>query len=262
MTEQPEHKHLVVMSNELVKQPSDLSLVERRALYLILGKLRPRVHRNPSKDLLDRMSLKELKEFQSSGITGEVFTEDSVFTLTVTDYARICGVEQHNARKELEEVAVKLGKRATMLNTKKLVGVINWTSTSLFLREENTLFIKFNELLVPYLCDLQSYFTKVRLSQVLLLQSTYSWRFYELYKMRQGENRYVPVQFNLEELYEMLDVPVSRKEYRKFNERILKPVLKELEDKNVVSLQVKEVKSGRKVTGLVFEKGLKELGDE
>ena len=255
MNKQAEHKHLVVMSNELIKQPSDLTLIERRVLYLILGKLKPSINRLPSKDLLDSMkTAQELENFYKSGIKGTTFTDSSIFTLTVGDYARIIGARQCHAREELAQVAKTLGNRKTQINTSKLVGVVNWASTSLFNKEEDTLFIKFNELLIPYLCDLQSYFTKVRLGEVLLLQSTYSWRFYELYKMRQGENRYISVEFDLLELYEMLDVPSSRREYRKFNDRILKPALKELKDKGLISLKVTEKKAGRKVVSLVVEK--------
>ena len=249
----PEYKHIVVMSNELIKQPSNLSLIERRALYLILGKLKPRIHRLPSKDLLARMeTAQELTDFYKNGIKGDVFTQDSLFTLTVADYARVCKLEQSDARKELIEVVYRLGKRSSLISTKKFIAYINWTSSIGFFTDEDTLVIKFNEILIPYLCDLQNYFTKIRLSEVLLLQSTYSWRFYELYKMRHGENLYIPVQFTLEELYEMLDLPPSRREYRKFNERILKPSIKELKDKGIIALAVKEVKRSRKVTGLIF----------
>ena len=253
MSKQIKTNFLVVMANELIKQPQDLSLIERRALFIILSKLKPRIQRNPSKDLLDRLSLEELKEFYHNGIDGESFTKDSLFSLTVQEYSEIIGVRQCDAREELKQIAFSLGKRQTILQG-NISGIINWTSTSLFKADEDTLFIKFNELLIPYLCNLQSHFTKIRLKEVLLLQSTYSWRFYEIYKMRQGENMYIAVQFTLEELYEMLDVPPSRREYRKFNERILKPDLKELKEKGVLILQVHEKKLGKKVVELGFER--------
>lgn len=252
-TKQPEHKYLVVMSNELVKQPQDLSLVERRALYLILGKLKPSVHRSPSGDLLSKMDAKELAEFYKKGVRGNLITESSVYTLTVGEYARVVGIRQCDAREELAKVADSLGNRKTVINNSKMVGVVNWTSTTLFDKTTDTLVVKFNELLIPYLCDLHNYFIKVRLGRVLLLQSTYSWRLYELYKVKRGENRYVLPYFSLEELYESMDVPISRREYKVFKQRILTPVLAELKEKGVATLVIKERKEGRKVVGLEFK---------
>ena len=69
-----------------------------------------------------------------------------------------------------------------------------------------------------------------------------------------GENSYKKgVTFTLEELLFMLDVPESYKEFKHFNNLLLKKAMIELKKKlNMPSLDVKFVKEGRKIVKLVF----------
>jgi plasmid replication initiation protein len=214
----------------------------------------------PSKEIQERYTVEQLKEIYWQKLTGDIVTKDDTFTVTVSNYAELFKLTNSNARVELQSAVMKLMGRQIKVETSKKLGFFQWVSCAIFDKEDGSASLRFTEEVLPYLHSLQRHFTKIKLNKVIELQSVYSWRFYELYKMRQGENTYIQVEFTLEELYKMMEIPDSRREYFKFNERILKKVLKELEDKNIVSLKVKEVKGGRKVVGLVFEKGLKEIG--
>jgi plasmid replication initiation protein len=226
---------------------------------MALSSIKQGYNKYPSKEIQERFTVEQLKEMYWQKLTGDVVTRDDTFTITVANYAELFKLNNSNARVELQSAVMKLLDRKIKVETSKKLGFFQWVSCAVFDKETGSASIRFTEEVLPYLHSLQRHFTKIRLSKVIELQSVYSWRFYELFKMRQGENTYIVVEFTLEELYRMMEVPDSRREFFKFNERILKPVLKELEDKNVISLKVKEVKSGRKVVSLVFEKGLKEI---
>lgn len=245
--------HFVAVDNELLQQPISFSLAERRLLAMALSSIKQGYNKYPSKEIQERFTAEQLKEMYWKHLVGDVVTKEDTFTISVTNYAELFGLTSSNARVELQAAIMRLMDRKIKVETSKKLGFFQWVSCAVFDKEDGTASLRFSEEVLPYLHSLQKHFTKIRLDKVIALQSIYSWRLYELYKMKLGSNKYKEVEFDLQELYKLMDVPESRREYFKFNERILKPVLKELEDKNVVSLKVKEVKAGRKVTGLVFE---------
>ena len=246
--------HVVVVSNELLTQPMSFTLAERRLLAMALSSIKPSYNNYPDKVAQERFTVEQLKEMYWQQIVGDVVTSSSSFQITVANYASLFSLTSSNARAELQDAVLRLYDRSIKVDTKKHLGFFRWVSSAVFDKETGSASIRFTEEVLPYIHGLQRHFTQIRLKKVVELQSTYSWRLYELYRMKQTSNSRVSPSFSLEELYTLLDVPESRREFRKFNERILKMVLKELKEKKVVKLGVKEVKNGRRVTGLVFER--------
>lgn len=254
--------HVVIVSNELLTQPMSFSLAERRLIAMTLSSIKPSYNKYPDKVAQERFTAEQLKEIYWQQIVGDAVTSEDVFTISVANYAELFNLTSSNARVELQEAVLRLYDRSIKVETKKYIGFFRWVSTAVFDKEDGAAYLQFSKEVLPYIQGLQRHFTQIRLKKVVELQSTYSWRLYELYRMKQISNSKVSPSFTLEELYAMLDVPASRQEYRKFNERILKPAVKELESKGVVSIKVIPEKLGNKVIGIRLEKGLKVLKDE
>lgn len=242
-------RHTVVVSNELLTQPMSFSLSERRLLAMVLSGIRPSYNKLPNKEVLSTKTEAELKKLYWKQITGDVIKETDTFTITVANYAALFEVSLSNAKVELELAANKLFNRVVEVELEEYKGKFRWVSVAVFHKTTGTVSIRFTREVLPYIQGLQDNFTKIRLSKLVKLQSVYSWRLYELYRLKIGFNPRELPYFELASLYKLMEVPPSRQEYRKFKERILKPVLKELGEVNGVVYSVKEDKEGRKVVG-------------
>lgn len=256
-----EHKvtdrHTVVVSNELLTQPMCFSLSERRLLAMVLSGINASYNKTPSKELLSIKTEEELKKEYWKQVVGDIVTDADTFTITVANYAELFEISLSNAKVELAAATNKLFNRVIEVDMEEYKGKFRWVSAAVFNKNTGTVSIRFTREVLPYIQRLQYNFTKIRLSKLVRLQSVYSWRLYELYRVKVGFNpREVPY-FELEVLYKLMEVPASRQEYRKFKERILKPVLEELEAVNGVKYEIREDKLGRKVVGFWMKSGIK-----
>lgn len=242
-------RHIVVVSNELLAQPMNFSLSERRLLAMILSGIKPYYNKLPSKELLAIKTEEELKKEYWKQVVGDVVTEEDTLTITVNNYAELFGISISNAKVELELATNKLFNRAIEVDMEDYKGKFRWVSASVLHKRTGTVSVRFTKEALPYIQGLQYNFTKIRLSKLVKLQSVYSWRLYELYRLKIGANPRKTPYFDLTRLYELMEVPVSRQEYRKFKERILKPVLEELNQANGITYEIREDKKGRKVVG-------------
>jgi len=90
------------------------------------------------------------------------------------------------------------------------------------------------------------------------MKSTYSIRIYQLLKQYEkiGKRK-----FELEELQNILEVPKSFYRYSQFKQKILTVALNELFEYSDIYFTYKEIKTGKKVTGLEFEI-IKQAGED
>ena len=103
---------------------------------------------------------------------------------------------------------------------------------------------------ISMISRLEANFTQYLLEQVSDFKSKYSIRLYEI--LKKNENL-VTVTFELEELYNILKVPDSFKNYGKFKEKVLQVAEKELIQYTDIFFEIKEeIKTGRKVTAITF----------
>jgi plasmid replication initiation protein len=242
-------RHTVVVSNELLAQPMSFSLSERRLLAMILSGIKPSYNKLPSREILAIKTEADLKEAYWKQVVGDVISETDTFTITVANYSELFEISLSNAKVELELAANKLFNRVIEVDMEEYKGKFRWVSAAVFHKATGTVSVRFTRELLPYIQGLQHNFTKIRLSKLVKLQSVYSWRLYELYRVKVGFNPRELPYFELTSLYRLMEVPPSRQEYRKFKERILKPVLAELAEVNGVKYEIKEDKEGRKVVG-------------
>ena len=128
--------------------------------------------------------------------------------------------------------------------------IFNWFSHIRYKGKESILECSISPELKPYLLELKGNFKSFDLKYILPLQSSYSIRLYEI--LKKNENL-VTVTFELEELYNILKVPDSFKNYGKFKEKVLQVAEKELINYTDIFFEIKEeIKTGRKVTAITF----------
>jgi plasmid replication initiation protein len=104
--------------------------------------------------------------------------------------------------------------------------------------------------LKPFLLELQSHYKSYDLKYIINLQSEYAIRIYEILKKNQLLH---VIEFDLDELYELLQVPKSYNIYNRFKEKVLQPVSLELAKHSDIYFEFEEIKPSRKITGVKFK---------
>lgn len=216
----PVKNALVTKSNRLVEARYKLSLVEQKIIYAIISMIQP--------------------------------NDESFFTyrIKILDLAKICGFNTKTVYKQLEEVTRTL--RSRVLTIKKVNSILQtgWISSAEYFETEGIVEFCLDWKLEPYLLQLKGEFTKMKMSELMSFKSQYTGRIYEL------AYQYKPIgqrKMSIEELREYLSL--EEKEYILFGHlkaKIIEPAIKEINKNTSLLLSYTVVKTGRKITGIIF----------
>ena len=111
--------------------------------------------------------------------------------------------------------------------------------------------IEFNDALKPHLLELKEKFLKYDISNVIELQSTYSFRMYEILKSHEYQKS---VEFDIEYLRDVLEVHDIYKAYKDFKRRIINKAQEDLTKFCDIHFTYDEKKGvkGKKIQSLLF----------
>lgn len=251
------NKDIVYLDNKLAQASYNLSLSEQRLLFLSLSKLNQGYSRNmtqleQAKHMLGAIELDQL----DLRVKGEDFDSTTLFTVSVFDYAKTFGLEPHNARTELQAACDTLLQRyVTVKEDNGSYEKFHWVQGVEYDSVKDYVGFRWTFKLIPYIKDLQNYFTKLPFGKLVELNSIYSWKLFTILSSKKGENKYKGFQkISVEDLMFMLDVPTSCKEFKHFNNLILKKVAKEFQSKlGLEKFTIEFEKEGRFVKQVVFK---------
>jgi hypothetical protein len=105
--------------------------------------------------------------------------------------------------------------------------------------------------LKPFLLQLHKDFTKLDMEIYKRLKTASSIRLYHIFKSHLGKKQH-KIQFDLEELKEILGVVGKYKQYAGFKMRVLDEAQSRLADSTDIHFQYEEIKTGKKVTAINF----------
>lgn len=129
----------------------------------------------------------------------------------------------------------------------KMFNIISYAE---YRHKQGLILIKVNSDAKPYLLQLKDYFTSFRLENALNLDGKYAIRIYQLTK----SNLYLGfLVLEVKDLKEKLKL--TQKSYEKFsniNAKVIKPSIKEINEKTDVALEVELIRSGRDVVAIKF----------
>jgi len=209
-------------SNALIEASYKLTLQEQRMLMIFIGKINPKAI-NPE------------KKFQ---ITARQFYQ------TFPDM----GIE--NAERRLQEAVDKLSERWIQIHWKDKKEEIRWIQQKAkYFTGEGKVELTFSDSIMPYLTQLSQQFTAIAVKNISALKRTYSIRIYELLiQFKKTGNRTIL----LDDFRSMLGLEGKYIEFRAMNQLVLKPAIKELNEKSNIIVSVDTVKNGRSVIALDF----------
>ena len=222
-------KTLVVQSNRLVEARYRLSVEEQKIVKILISQIK--------RDDVD---------FQE-------------YSFRIKDLAALLGMEHKDPYGVLQKITERLISRVLKFYDPKTNTLLqaSWLAAALYKKGEGIVSLSFHPYLKPLLLQLQAYFTKYELGQILQFKGQYTIRFFELQKSFLGRNKQEVI-FSLSELWEMLGL--KKNEYaifRNFKNRVLEPARLELLEKTGSSFSWEAVRQGKggKVVGvrIVFE---------
>lgn len=187
----------------------------------------------------------------------QIARDDSDFlthTLSVSEFAKLTGTKSGSIFKEMEVVTTSLLRE--ILETKepgeRSYTRFQWLSRCKYEKGNGTVEIRFHDELKPYLLELRTRFTQLRLERVFRLRSSYSIRFFERIEMNRGLNR-LTWAMTLDELRNWLGIaPDAYKFFGLLRANVLDVAQRELDAKSDWSFSFLTVKTGRKITGVEF----------
>lgn len=221
-----QYRHASV-ANAILSACYDLDVVEKRAVFITLS------HMN-SKEQAD---------------------STKIYSMYVTDYATLCGVEYKNAYEALQYACDKLWKREIIVSKNEK---FRWIQYIKFNKEEKRIDIKWSADIIPYISSLSgdSPFTRLLNKDVIPIESKYSMRLLELIEQERFKGLVGKKTVELAWLYEVWCIPDSRRDFGTFKARILNPAIKELRERNLMDIKIyigRENRIGNKTVSVTFE---------
>jgi plasmid replication initiation protein len=190
----------------------------------------------------------------------EIRNEDKDFqtyTFKVTELEKALG--RSLDRSYLKETARNLMKKPLTID--RGGGgflVCNWLSSFEYLPKTGEIELSFDPKLKPYLLELQGRFVKADIRHIFKLSSEYSKRIYTIFKQWEKLGKY---EVSVEDWQKVLEVPKSMLNYADFKRKVLEVAKNQINENTDLIVDYKEIKTGRKVTGLIWTIG-KQIGQQ
>jgi plasmid replication initiation protein len=224
---------LIVKSNALIETSYRLTLIEQRVLLACISQVR----------------------------RDEVLTDQIMYSVSAQEVSELCGSDPKTAYRDLKAAALKLKRREVRITQEangkgrlKKTLIASWVQSITYSGGDGIVRLRFNHDILPYLSELNRCFTSYNLKNIVRMSSTYGVRIYELL-VQWGEHG--ERDLSISWLREALQLEGKYKEIGDFKRRVLDPAIKDLNKNSDLWVKVTQRKTGKKVTHLKFEFGLK-----
>ena len=222
----------VIKSNDLIqKSRFDLGTQEQKIVLYLISKIRP-------EDT-------ELHEYEFS----------------IVEFCKICGIDYANG-KNYDNIK----KTIKTLNDKSIWVTLNdggettmrWIERPYINKNSGVIKIKLDELMKPYLLQMQERFTQYELLYTLPMKSQYAIRLYEILKSYEWKKS---VEMDLENLKRMMKAEHYTRFYD-FKKKVIEIAMREIDDYTDLKVEYTLKKKGKQFTSIVFQIGTKETLSE
>lgn len=171
-------------------------------------------------------------------------------SISAVEFAELMGIQPKNAHRDLYRAADSLFDAVITLKDEGKTTKLRWVQKSVEKHDgAGAVTLVWSDDVVKYISQLQVRFTSYKLRNIALLQSSHSIRIYELlmkFKVTGERSIY------LEDFKSALGIADKYPEFKILNRAVIKPALKELNERSDLTVSFEPVKKGRKVTGLAF----------
>ena len=220
LTQLREYK--VVKSNELIqKSRFNLSTQEQKIVLYLISKIKP-------EDT-------ELHEYEFS----------------IVEFCKICGIDYENGKNygNIKRTIKELNDKSIWVTLEDgTETTIRWIERPYINRNSGIIKIKLDELMKPYLLQLQQQFTQYELIYTLPMKSQYAIRFYELLKSYEWRRQ---LELEIEDIKRALHAEHYDRFYD-FKRKVLEVAMREIDKYSDLNVDYTLKKTGKQFTSIVF----------
>jgi len=225
-------KHLVVKSNGIIEANYTLSLIEQRILLMCIGQIN-------SKDKLKKTDK---------------------FKLFPSEYMELCDVTRQTAYRDIKLASEKLFDRVIFIrdkSSKKHEGYLKtrWVCAIRYEDNEGYLTLSFAPDILPYLSEIEGYYTEYNIKNISKMSSLYAIRLYEMVKQWKRGWVEIPV----DDFRARLCLGNDYSRIYDLKKHVINPSMKEINAKSDITISFEQKKTGRKVTHFLFKYQLKRI---
>lgn len=181
--------------------------------------------------------------------------EDSEFQLyefKIKEFCTICGIDDNNGKNyaNLKNTIKKLADKSfwITIDEKGTETLFRWIDRPYINVKSGTIKIKLDELMKPYLLQLQTRFTEFSLYYTLAMKSQYSIRLYELLRSFENLGGWT---FTIDELKKRLYAETYDR-YPDFKRKVIDIAMREINNFSDISVTYELEKQGRKYHRIRF----------
>lgn len=189
-------------------------------------------------------------------------TDQVMYSISVSDFSKLFETSSSVSYRDLKEAALKLKRREVRITQEpngkgalKETLVANWVQTIKYSKGSGEIRLRFNHDIIPYITQLNKCFTSYNITNIVKMSSSYGVRLYELLaqwgKIKKKE-------VSLEWLRDIFQLEKKYKEMSDFRKRVLIPAINDINQNSNIWVEIKQKKTGRKITHIIFEFGSKE----
>lgn len=219
----------VVISNDLIKGRSNLSLNELKLLRLTI--------------------------MQIVANDAELMT----YKIKIQELAKVLNISSANLYRDIFEMCKHLLQEIVYVgdgNPKHRWKMFQWCNICEY--DDGIITIKLHERLKPYLIQLKSHYTQYMLEDILLLKSVYAVRIYELLREGfKGQKVYADVcafvSLDIDTIRKATDTTEKYIQMGHFKAKVINTAIDEINRKLGYVITVEDIKKGRKIVGFHFK---------
>jgi plasmid replication initiation protein len=224
-------EYKVIKSNDLIqKSRFSLSTQEQKIVLYIISKIKP--------------TDTELKEH----------------TFSINDFCKICGLASSGANYNYIKRTIKKlsDKSIWVILDNGDETLLRWIGRPIINKKSGYIKLKLDDLMKPYLLQLQEKFTQYELIYTLAMKSQYSIRLYEILKSIQWKKTHT---YDIDELKKVLGAE-NYISFKDFRVKVVDIAKREIDFFTDIEVKYTLEKEGRKYSRITFEvKPKKELSD-
>lgn len=172
-------------------------------------------------------------------------------SLTASEFSELTGISMKNAHRELYKAADSLWDATITLSDENETTRIRWVDKDIKKHKgEGAVTIFWTRDILKYISQLKNRFTTYKLRNIAHLQSSHSIRVYELLMKFSSTGQRV---IYLDDFKDSLGISGKYPTFKALNRDVVKPAIKELNDRSDLVVTCETVKKGRSVVALSFE---------
>ena len=225
-------EYSVVKSNDLIQRSRyQLSTVEQKIVLYLISKIKP-----------DDEDFK-LYDFQ------------------IKQFCEVCGIDETSGKNysDLKITIKNLADKSvwvTLADGRETL--VRWVERPYIDKKSGIIQIKLDDLMKPYLLELQEHFTRYNLYFILAMKSKYSLRLYEILKSYENMGK---CEFDIENLKKKLFAE-QYKTTQHFNDKVIGIAVREINDYGDIDVKYELIRQGRAFKKIKFSIRFKKNIDE